>query len=505
MQILKKYKKWNPILEIDKSNVMDFAISNTNKCETIEKITPISHINISDFRCIDGNTILSKIENIWDECIISHIPIKNIAFTGIDNGLIKFNSDFINNGQFLEILKNTTYSLSDNRLILKPINSNTNTYSTDFEIIQGDESFIKLNGGGFQGFFKTSDNQYQVLPSTIDNAWSFSFKIRPMDYEEKDNSFNTLHPNNKGFFFYIGTRAENKFLNDYNYVFSKYKIRNNVNYDYCEKVDKNYFSDDYIIQEQTIEKENLSLNNGVMSNSEGYFEIETDNKYLFFNKTKDGFDVDTWDEDSKYVLTGITRPNINLYLLLNKTKTGYTVDNIDEYFENYKSKTVEQVIKRDIINNAFGLRIKDDGSIGYRYIIENCENEFGYETIEEYSYPNIISYEKWNNIVTKIKNVGAGKMKIYIYVNRYLKFVSKELPLLNLRKLDEIDSKQEGVPYNISIGCGTMGLADSITWDYNKPFKYILPIEENFCGTFIGDISDFKMFKEDIDVNYNNV
>ena len=32
MQILKKYKKWNPILEIDKSNIMDFAISNVNKC-----------------------------------------------------------------------------------------------------------------------------------------------------------------------------------------------------------------------------------------------------------------------------------------------------------------------------------------------------------------------------------------------------------------------------------------------------------------------------------------
>ena len=157
MQILKKYKKWNPILEIDKSNVMDFAISNVNKCELDEKIMPISLIDISDFRCIDGDTILSKIENIWDEYIISHIPLKNIAFTGIDNGLININSDFINNEQFLEILKNTTYSLSDSRLMLKPINSNTNTYSTDYEIIQGDESFIKLNGGGFQGFFKTSD------------------------------------------------------------------------------------------------------------------------------------------------------------------------------------------------------------------------------------------------------------------------------------------------------------------------------------------------------------
>jgi hypothetical protein len=100
MQILKKYKKWNPILEIDKSNIMDFAISNTNKCETIEKITPISHINIGDFRCIDGDTILSKIETIWNGSLISDTPLKNIAFTGVDNGLVKLNSKFINNKQF---------------------------------------------------------------------------------------------------------------------------------------------------------------------------------------------------------------------------------------------------------------------------------------------------------------------------------------------------------------------------------------------------------------------
>ena len=505
MQILKKYKKWNPILQLDRSNIMDFVITNINSCEDDKVSTPISSIDIGDFRCFEESSIITKVENVWDNATVSEDALENIGFTGIDNGLVKFNNNYITNNRFLEVLKNSIHPLSDDRLKLHPIKSNTGTYSTDYELIDDKESYIKLNGGGFQGFFKTSDNKYQVLPSTIDNILSLGFKLRPMNYEEKNNSLNGLHPNNKGFFFYIGTRAENKFLNDYGYDFSKYEIRTNVNYEYCENVDGDYFSDDYILNEKPIEKESLSLNNGVGLNSEGYFEIKTDNKYLFFNKTKEGFDVDTWDENSSYVLTGVTRPNINLYLLLNKTNTGYTVDNINEYFENYKTKTVDQIIKNDIVNNAFGLRIKDDGSIGYRYIAEDCDNELGYNIVEEYSLPNIITNNEWNDVIVKLKNNGGGKMKIFIYVNKYLKFVSKELPLLDLRKLDEIDSKQEGVPYNISIGCGTMGLADSISWDYNKPFKYILPIEENFCGTFIGDIAEFKLFTEDVNVKDNNL
>ena len=505
MQILKKYKKWNPILQLDRSNIMDFAITNTNSCENNIFFSPSSFIDFGDFRCYEENAVISNSRYVWDKAIVTEEILENIGFTGIDNGLVRFDSGYITNNQFLGVLKTSMHLLSEKKLKLYPIRSNTGIYTTDYKLIEGNESYVKLNGGGFQGFFKTSDNKYQILPSTIDNILSLGFKLRPMNYEEKNNSLNNLHPNNKGFFFYIGTRAENKFLNDYGYDFSKYEIRPNVNYDYCAKVDENYFSDDYILNELPIEKETLSLNNGINLNAEGYFEIETDNKYLFFNKTKDGFDVDTWDNNSKSVLTGITRPNINLYLLLNKTNTGYTVDNINEYFENYKSKTIEQIIKNDIINNAFGLRIKDDGSIGYRYIIEDCNNEFGYNVVEEYSLPNIIVNNEWNDVVVKLKNNGGGKMKIYIYVNKYLKFVSKELPLLDLRKLDEIDSKQEGVPYNISIGCGTMGLADSISWDYNKPFKYILPIEENFCGTFIGDIAEFKLFTEDVNVKDDNL
>ena len=85
-------------------------------------------------------------------------------------------------------------------------------------------------------------------------------------------------------------------------------------------------------------------------------------------------------------------------------------------------------------------------------------------------------------------------MKIYIYVNGYLKFVSKELPEFNFRALDTVKEKQEGVPFNISVGGGTQGLCDSVWLDYWKAFEKILPIEKHFAGTFIGDIKVFRFY-----------
>jgi hypothetical protein len=75
-----------------------------------------------------------------------------------------------------------------------------------------------------------------------------------------------------------------------------------------------------------------------------------------------------------------------------------------------------------------------------------------------------------------------------------LKFISQELPELSLKPLNDISDKQEGVPYNISIGGGSQGLMDTIGVDYYKISQYILPIEKNFAGTFMGDISKFKFY-----------
>ena len=90
-------------------------------------------------------------------------------------------------------------------------------------------------------------------------------------------------------------------------------------------------------------------------------------------------------------------------------------------------------------------------------------------------------------------------MKILFYVNGYLIFISKELPLFDFKNIDDVQEKQECVPYNISLGGGTLGLLETILPNYYAISDYILPIEQDFCGTFMGDIKSFKMYEGFID------
>ena len=85
-------------------------------------------------------------------------------------------------------------------------------------------------------------------------------------------------------------------------------------------------------------------------------------------------------------------------------------------------------------------------------------------------------------------------MKLYFYVNGMLKFVSDELDKLDLRELNDIYEKQETVPFNISLGGGTQGLAETILPNYMLDPYRVYPIEENFAGSFIGYMRSFRFY-----------
>ena len=77
----------------------------------------------------------------------------------------------------------------------------------------GDEKYIVCNGGFYQGFFKLYGHNYEVLPHKLDNEWVMHFNLRPRtDYDTPTNTVNYTHKNNDGIFFFMGLRAENKFL-----------------------------------------------------------------------------------------------------------------------------------------------------------------------------------------------------------------------------------------------------------------------------------------------------
>jgi hypothetical protein len=94
-------------------------------------------------------------------------------------------------------------------------------------------------------------------------------------------------------------------------------------------------------------------------------------------------------------------------------------------------------------------------------------------------------------------------MKIHIYVNGYLRFISKELPEFNFRKLDDIYQKQEMVPYNISIGGGTLGLSESKLVFEDKIFELEDPgyISTYFNKRFYGKLKTFKFYNGILTIN----
>ena len=581
---------------------MDFMLSKDDSID-ISYINNCKPVNII-FTKNSDKTIIAN--NSWSGAKASIDVLNNIGYTAVDNGLISYEKDITGNDEFLELFTNSKLDLSkhDNKFFLNPVTGNTQIIT--YPIEKHDE-YISLMGGFYQGFFKIDGSEYQTLPNELNDVWNFHITLRPKKYDVESNILNKRHPNNDGMFFYIGTRAENKFWelykkddkvhayktdnsNDYNPEFSiidgspvthqyhedvpditnrddrynyigdcndyfdegfdpyndyaetititpieqtsgktdiltsflsndynstasctcsktETKIMTSCNFELNDYFDDDYtgegtslgcdcptndlaIEDDYIFPQISLEEIELVDSNGNPIDEKGFYEIETDNKFIIFNQTKEGFTTKTWDNDMKFIITGKTDcPNINYFPYFNQTSTGYTYKDADKLIDEH---SYAYNVFADIKDNALGLKLNSDGSISYRYLASDCNNSEGLVMKEEVSFPGIVKSDEWNKITLKLSRLNEKIMKLYIYVNGKLKLVSSELPILKLRPLNDSSDKQQGVPYNISIGGGTQGLAERVLLDFYNVTDYTLPLEKYFGGTFIGDIKEFS-------------
>jgi hypothetical protein len=477
------YRNFDSRIINDKN--LDFILCGNN-------IKPVSSdIKLSAKINFYGNANRHVVSEVaWEGAVASDKTLKNIGFTGVDNGFISYEKDRIANDEFLELFTNSNFDLSsyDKRFFMTEVSGNTGEFV--YPIIKNDE-YTTLKGGFYQGFFKINGDKYQTLPHTINDEWEFKIVLRRKNYDTPSNILNKRHNDNEGIFLYIGARAENKFWELYKHsdeinehkIYDDYFV-DDYNQSDCEcEIDNSIFEDDYIQKDISLDDITLSDSKGNKIGEKGFYEIETDNKFILFNQTKNGFTKKTWKDDYKIILTGKTdTPNINYYPYLNQTKNGYTKDNINQLEEQF---TYNYDIFKEIENNALAFKINNDGSITYKFLSDNCE------ILEETSKPNIIKDNEWADVKIKIKAISNKKMKIYVYINDYLKLVSKELPMLKLKPLNDTPERQETVPFSLSIGGGTQGLCERILLDYNKLPEYILPLEKHFAGSFIGDIKEF--------------
>ncbi len=516
MAILNKYKKkWVTSLLLRKDKYYDFVLSHNNE-KTVQlngKLTErclISYIDTNKKDCIIDNSLLfSDKKYTYANAVNDNLELKNIGFTGIDTSTVPYDIESGNTDEFSDVIQNTSLQIidKDTRLQLVPVTGNTKQYDYPCELVEEDsgDTYYKFNGGFLQGFYKTCDGKYEVLPQYINGAWNLEFVIRPRtDYVHTGNTLNDIYPDNSGIFFYMGTRAENKFAEHYgDENLSKFQLRNtNIG-------STSGYADNKLPL--------LTTSDGHIATSNEDNDIVSNNGYLIYNRTCDGHTVDTWNRGDSIKITLQKRNyNRNLYTIMDRTCSGYTVQKLEKEIKEQQNNVLnnDYDVLKDLYGNAFALKVNEDWSFGYKYLVKDCESETGYSVKEENGFPGAISANEWNviNVMFKILNgvtdkcgvpFGERKMKIYIYVNGYLKFVSEELPELNFKELNEYCDKQEGVAFNISLGGGTQGLIESIWPGNTAGSKHIFPIEQNFAGSFIGDIRSFKFY--DCQLQYNEI
>lgn len=464
--------------------------------------------------CIEDVNLISLPDYTWEDAVNNGIELNNIGLTGVDNGLITFDKTGITEEEFMELYSNSKMVIpaDDLRLHTTKVDGNNKIYSYPNEYVTEDGMNVaKLQGGFFQGFFKTGNGcNYQVLPSEIEHGWTMEFTLKPgkfqsnysvkrekyseIDYNSdgwdgtlKDNEYsdgylvdnytddnpapilNDIYPENEGIFFYIGTRAENKWWK--------------------------YYVDSTDTTELTTDNE-ISLNSQVT-------EISTDNKFITYNRTKGGLKAWMGHDVDDSVTIRMNKPfnTENYFIIMNRAKGGYTARTIKQLKE---ESGADYDILADLYRNAFAFQIREDGSVGYKFMVKNCETETGYEIKNEWSNPGTVTMDEWVTITVRILPVGnvwaenydikADNMRLLFYVNGKLVLYSKELPMLALRMLNDQYVKQESVPYNISLGGGTQGLCDVIYEDFNNIPEYVLFLEKEFGGSFMGYFKSFKFY-----------
>ena len=154
----------------------------------------------------------------------------DIGLTGIDNGLVTGMTDetiVFTNGLLPNNLKFDRLFF-DRRLKLHQVTGFTSSNvrfsgfnkTILYEVVSKENPFYgkyhELYGGFYQGFYKLFGYDYEALPERTKKGWSVEMLLKPRIINDRipgsgDTTLNEIYPDNKNTFFYLGTRAENKF------------------------------------------------------------------------------------------------------------------------------------------------------------------------------------------------------------------------------------------------------------------------------------------------------
>jgi hypothetical protein len=483
----------------------------------------------------------------------------DVGLTGIDNGLVTemtgqtlYYSMGIRDDYKFDPLH------YDRRFKMRPVTGYTQSPNERFSGITAQTlynivtktattigQYYELYGGYLQGFYKLYGYDYEVLPERMHKGWTVEMMLKPRLVDEYVPSsgqtyLNNIYTENSGTFFFMGARAENKF---YHYAsgnadtFSGYtRVTSGLtdclstcscgntaitNSD-CYSI---YPSSAITISKNctttTVVQEDHNPENDVFSNALSLrFEGDPSNPHLCVKfllltgscVTTGSCETTGLTFESGYTITEICSTD-GIYDVCTTGSTG-----IEKWL------MLDVVFERNITWDECDLL--NMGGLGdirqMHYTATTYNNSVSLigppATHSGNTYPSKVETIQLNRKWLDQREYRLGKLKFF--VNGKLFMTIENFEEIIPRELNDVKEKQIGVPFNISWGGGTFGLRESLTFSgcSGATGPYIqdpevmcdntlsgtslsglttnILLEQNFGGTFMGGISEFRMYVE---------
>jgi hypothetical protein len=542
----------------DDGNRMPFSFNFNNTGTTICAVSGCS---------FSSDTIVS--ENYWNPLDIdpNFCPVVtelcDIGLTGIDNGLVPNMSGEtieITTGLYTSVQDRFSRYKYDRRMKMHPItgfttsenrlwNDDSYTYDLSYVNAGGDIGYVaQLNGGFYQGFYKIAGYDYQVFPERVSLGWTAEFMLKYRWTGDTSVGLNNRYPDNKGTFFYMGARAENKFYHyadgspaqDTGYTrvtsgltcmhtcgcsssantastcLSVYQISGGTSTNCscgcnCQcSVTAQYPESDPLYDEVSNALSlRLSGDTGNPKLCVKVFRItggcETSGTCLTGLTYTTGTSVTEWCSTRGIFdfCSGTTYPNVEHWVQIDAVfQRNEWLDTCDLYDKGGLGLIVSTVFTATSANNSVSL------------IEPPLTHEQPYD-------PATTEVVKFNDMWTEEIYYRLGTLKFY--VNGRLFMVAENFEEIIPRLLNTERENQIGVGYNISLGGGTQGLHDNLTFSGGCPPELSgityqqdpeclttydldntiysglttqIQLETLFGGSMIGEISAFRMYTE---------
>lgn len=495
-----------------------------------------------------------------DTCYSAFTGICDVGLTAIDNGLVTGmtgNTLYFSMGIRDDYKFDPLHY--DRRFKTRPITGYTQSPNERFSGITAQTlynivtktadtigQYYELYGGYLQGFYKLYGWDYETMPERPNKGWTVEMLLKPRLVEEflpQDGQtyLNDIYPENAGTFFFMGARAENKFYHyaagsastDSGYTRVTSGLTGCIGTCACSDsavttsncytiyplsaitIQKNCSTTEVVIQED--KDPELDVYSNAMSIR---FSGDPSNprlcvKYILW--TGDCITTGSCETTGLTFQTGYTISEVcsteGIYNICDSGQTG-----IERWV------MVDVVFERNI--TWLDCDLPNMGGLNDLRKLEYTASTVGNSvsliqppsTRTGNTYPQQVEVIDMKAKWLLEKSYRMGKLKFYVNGKHFMTVDNFEeiIP----RELNDVKERQIGVPFNISWGGGTFGLRESLTFSgcSGATGPYIqdpevmcdetlsgtslsglttpILLEPTFGGTFMGGISEFRMYIE---------